>query len=143
MSVNLSINEIQNQIIEEFSIFDTWMDKYEYLIQLGKSLPEMNESDKIEENRIHGCQSSVWVKALFKDNLIILEADSNALITKGIIAVLVRILSNQKPEDIVKADLYFIEKTGLDKNLSQTRSNGLISMIKQIKYFALGYIVTP
>lgn len=134
-----TINEIQNQIIDEFAEFPDWMDKYEYLIELGKSLPLIDEKHKTEQHLIKGCQSRVWVDAELRDGKIIYSADSDAIITKGIISLLIRALSNQSPSDIVDADLYFIEKIGLQENLSPTRANGLLAMIKQMRLYALAY----
>jgi len=127
----MSINEIENEIVEEFEMFDNWIDKYEYLIDLGKSLPKISESEKTKENIITGCQSQVWLNAKEKDRHIIFYADSDAIMTKGIIAILIRVLSFQKPKDIINAKLEFIEKIGLKEQLSPTRANGLVSMIKK------------
>jgi cysteine desulfuration protein SufE len=127
---------MQNQIIEEFSAFDDWMDKYEYLIELGRDLMPYDPKYKIDHYLIDGCQSKVWVYGIKDDELIKYFADSDAIITKGLISLLIRILSNQKPVDIANADLYFIEKTGLNDNISLTRSNGLAAMIKQMKIIA-------
>jgi len=137
--MNMSINEIENEIIEEFEMFDNWIDKYEYLIDLGKSLPKISESEKTKENIITGCQSQVWLNAKEKDRHIIFYADSDAIMTKGIIAILIRVLSFQKPKDIINAKLEFIEKIGLKEQLSPTRANGLVSMIKKMKIYALGF----
>tara|TARA_B100000795_G_scaffold251409_1_gene220225 strand:- start:6117 stop:6536 length:420 start_codon:yes stop_codon:yes gene_type:complete len=135
----MSINEIENEIVEEFEMFDNWIDKYEYLIDLGKSLPKISESEKTKENIITGCQSQVWLNAKEKDRHIIFYADSDAIMTKGIIAILIRVLSFQKPKDIINAKLEFIEKIGLKEQLSPTRANGLVSMIKKMKIYALGF----
>ena len=129
----------QQQIVDEFSIFTDWMDKYEYLIELGKELAPMPDTDKTEENLIKGCQSQVWLTAAFKDGAVVFNADSDAIITKGIIALLIKVLSGLKPADIVSADLHFIDEIGLHENLSPTRSNGLVSMIKQIKMYAVAF----
>lgn len=129
----LSINEIQDTIIEEFSFFDQWMDKYEYMIDLGKKLPLIDEQYKTEGHLIPGCQSQVWLHAEGKDGVIHFSADSDAIITKGIIALLVQVLSGQSAKDIASSDLYFIEKIGLTRHLSPTRSNGLLSMVKRMK----------
>ena len=134
-----NINDIQKEIIEEFNFFDDWVQKYEYIIDLGKNLPAIELSQKINENLIKGCQSKVWLWAEKKNNNIIYHADSDAVMTKGIIALLIRVLSNQKPEEIKSADLIFIDKIGLKKQLSITRANGLLSMIKQMKIYALAY----
>lgn len=129
----------QQQIVDEFSIFTDWMDKYEYLIELGKELAPMPDTDKTEENLIKGCQSQVWLTAAFKDGAVVFNADSDAIITKGIIALLIKVLSGLKPAEIVSADLHFIDEIGLHENLSPTRSNGLVSMIKQIKMYAVAF----
>ena len=134
-----TLKEIQEEIIEEFSVFDDWMDKYNYLIDLGKSLPQINEKYKTNDYLISGCQSRVWLHAEFQDGKVVFTADSDAIITKGIIALLVRVLSERKPEEIMETDLYFIDKIGLKENLTPTRSNGLVSMIKQMKMYALAY----
>ena len=138
----LKMNELesrQQQIIDEFGVFTDWMDKYEYLIELGKELAPMPDTDKTEENLIKGCQSQVWLTAAFKDGAVVFNADSDAIITKGIIALLIKVLSGLKPADIVSADLHFIDEIGLHENLSPTRSNGLVSMIKQIKMYAVAF----
>lgn len=134
-----SIQEIQEEIIDEFSMFDDWMQRYEYMIELGKSLPLIAEQYKTDENTIKGCQSKVWVHAEMKDGKVVFTADSDAIITKGIIAIMVRTLSGQKPADIVKADMGFVDEIGLKEHLSPTRANGLVSMIKQLKIYALAY----
>jgi len=136
----MSIEEKEQEIVDEFSMFDDWMDKYEYIIEIGKDLPIIDDKYKIDENLIKGCQSRVWVHADFKDDVIQFTADSDAIITKGIIALLIRVLSNQKAEDILKADLKFIDAIGLQDHLSPTRANGLLGMIKQIKTYALAYM---
>ena len=135
--MNTSISKIETEIIEEFGLFDNWIDKYDYLIDLGKSLPKIDESEKTLENIITGCQSQVWLNAKKKDNNIVFTADSDAIMTKGIIAILIRVLSHQKPNDIINAKLDFIKTIGLNEQLSQTRANGLTSMIKKIKIYAL------
>ena len=135
--MNTSISKIEQEIIEEFELFDNWIDKYDYLIDLGKSLPKIDESEKTLENIITGCQSQVWLNAKKKDNNIVFTADSDAIMTKGIIAILIRVLSHQKPNDIINAKLDFITTIGLNEQLSQTRANGLTSMIKKIKIYAL------
>ena len=134
-----TIKEIQEEIIEEFEVFDAWMEKYEYIIEVGKSLPMINEKHKTDNNLIKGCQSRVWLHAEHKNGKIIYSADSDAIITKGIVAILIRVLSNQAAEEIAKADLTFVDKIGFKKQLSQTRANGLVSMIKEIKLYALAY----
>lgn len=135
----MTIQEIEDQIVAEFENFDDWIDKYSYIIELGKSLPLIDEKYKTEDNLISGCQSKVWLYADFKNGKIIFKADSDAVITKGIANLLIRVLSNQTPDDILNANLDFIDKIGLKENLSPTRSNGLLSMVKQIKYYALVY----
>ncbi|MFB6341368.1 SufE family protein [Saccharicrinis sp. FJH62] len=135
----MTINEIQDQIIEEFSIFDDWMDKYAYLIEIGNGLDPIDESKKKEQNLIKGCQSKVWIDARFRDGKIFFDADSDAIIVKGIVALLLRTLSGQSPKDIMDSDLYFIEKIGLNNHLSPTRSNGLVAMVKQMKLYGLAF----
>ena len=135
----MTIKEIQNEIIDEFSMFDDWMQRYEYIIELGKSLPLIKEEYKTEENLIKGCQSKVWLQGEQKDDKIVFTADSDAILTKGIIAILIRAFSNQKAEDIIKADSEFIDEIGLKEHLSATRANGLVSMIKNIKMYALAF----
>ncbi len=138
----MKISNIQNEIVEEFDIFDTWMDKYEYLIELGKSVPKINEENKKEENIIKGCQSKVWLHAEKQDGLVRFYADSDAIITKGIISLLIRTFSNQKPEDIMNASLDFIDEIGLRQHLSPNRANGLNNMIKKIKFYAIAFSKT-
>ena len=133
------IEEIQAEIVEEFDMFEDWMEKYEYIIELGKSLPIIDDKHKIDNNLIKGCQSRVWLHADKQDGRIIYSADSDAIITKGIVAILIRVLSNQNTEEIAKADLAFIDEIGLKEQLSQTRANGLGSMIKEMKLYALAY----
>tara|TARA_B100001142_G_scaffold230474_1_gene228604 strand:+ start:637 stop:1056 length:420 start_codon:yes stop_codon:yes gene_type:complete len=135
----LKISNIQNEIVEEFDIFDTWMDKYEYLIELGKSVPKISDQNKNEDNIIKGCQSKVWLHAEKEDNLIKFYADSDAIITKGIISLLIRTFSNQNPSDIINANTDFIDKIGLRQHLSANRANGLNNMIKKIKYYAIAF----
>ena len=135
----MSIIEVQNEIIDEFSLFEDWMQRYEYMIELGKSIELIDSSKKIDSNLIKGCQSKLWLHAELKNNKLIFKADSEAIITKGIAAVLLRVFSNQTPKDILNANLDFVDKIGLKEHLSPTRANGLISMIKQIKYYALAY----
>ena len=134
-----AINEIELEIVEEFDMFENWIDKYDYLIDLGRSLNKIDDEFKNKENIISGCQSQVWLHAENKNDLIQYSADSDAIMTKGIIALLIRVLSNQKGQDIIDAKLDFIKKIGLDEQLSQTRANGLKSMIKQMKIYALAY----
>ena len=139
MSANKSINDIQDEIIDEFSMFDDWMQRYEYMIELGKSLQLIDEQYKTDEYTIKGCQSKVWVFAALKEKAIEFTADSDAIITKGIIALLLRVFSGQEPKDIIDAELYFIDQIGLKEHLSPTRANGLVSMIKQIRLYAVAY----
>ncbi len=133
----MNINTIQDEIVEEFSVFDDWMDKYAFLIEMGGELKLMRDEDKTDDKLIDGCQSKVWVHAEIRDGLVFFEADSDAVITKGIIALLIRVLSGKPAADIYSADLYFIKEIGLDKHLSPTRSNGLLAMIKRMKLLAL------
>lgn len=135
----MTINEIQDEIIEEFSLFDDWMDRYALLIDLGNSLDNLSAVYKVENNLIEGCQSRVWLQADLTDGRIIFRADSDAVIVKGIIALLIKVLSNRTPDEILNADLYFIERIGLKEHLSPTRSNGLVSMIKQIRFYAMAF----
>ena len=135
----MTINDIQDEIIEEFSGFDDWMDKYQLLIDLGNEQEPLDEKYKTEQNLIDGCQSRVWLQADLVDGKIHFSAESDALIVKGIVALLIRVLSDQTPQDILDADLYFIEQIGLKEHLSPTRSNGLLAMVKQIKMYALAF----
>ena len=135
----MTINEIQDEIIEEFSGFDDWMDKYQLLIDLGNEQEPLDEKYKTEQNLIDGCQSRVWLQADLQDGKIHFSAESDALIVKGIVALLIRVLSDQTPKDILDADLYFIEQIGLKEHLSPTRSNGLLAMVNQIKMYALAF----
>lgn len=137
-----NIKEKQEEIIDEFSMFDDWMQRYEYMIDLGKSLPLIDDEYKTDDYIIKGCQSRVWVKADYEDQVdqLVFKADSDAIITKGIVAILIRVFSGQKPEDIVEADTKFIDEIGLKEHLSPTRANGLVSMIKQLKAYALAYM---
>lgn len=138
----MSIQEIEQEIIEEFSNFEDWMDKYSYIIEIGNTCPIIEEKEKTENNLIKGCQSRVWVSAKLDENgLMQITADSDAVITKGIITLLLRVFNNQKPEDVYSAELKFIDEIGLKSHLSPTRSNGLLSMIKQIKLYALAFSV--
>ena len=134
-----SIQQIQKEIIEEFSLFDDWTQRYEYMIDLGKSLPLIDEKYKNDKFIIKGCQSKVWVNARLENKVVKFTADSDAIITKGIIAILIRVFSNQSPKDIIKANTDFIDQLGLKEHLSPTRANGLVSMIKQIKMYALAF----
>ena len=135
----MTINEIQDEIIEEFELFDDWEGKYEYIIDLGKKLPKLADEHKTEDNIIKGCQSTVWLNASKIDDKIVFEADSEAIIVKGLVSMLVKVMTNQTPEDILKSDLYFIGKVGLASHLAQTRSNGLASMVKQMRAYAVAY----
>ncbi|MFT5755226.1 MAG: cysteine desulfuration protein SufE [Flavobacterium sp.] len=135
----MQIKEIQDEIVDEFSMFEDWMQRYEYIIELGKSLPIIEEKYKTEDNIIKGCQSKVWVHGEEQGEKIVFSADSDAILTKGIIAILIRVFSNQKPEAILEANTDFIDEIGLKEHLSPTRANGLVSMIKQIKMYALAF----
>ena len=135
----MTIQEIQVEIVDEFSIFDDWMQRYEYIIDLGKSLPLIDEQFKTEDNIIKGCQSKVWVHAEQQGEKVVFTADSDAILTKGIIAILIRAFSNQKAADILEANTDFIDEIGLKEHLSPTRANGLVSMIKKIKMYALAF----
>ena len=134
----MSINEIQEEIISEFALFPDWMGKYEYIIDLGKNLPLIDGQYKDEDHLIKGCQSKVWLHADEQHGKVIFTADSDAIITKGIIALLIRVLNDQPVKEVAQADLYFVDQIGLKEHLSQTRSNGLVSMIKQMKLYGLG-----
>lgn len=135
----MSIEEKAQELVEEFNMFDDWMDKYNYLIEMGKSLPLIDTKYKTENNLISGCQSRVWLHAEMQDGRIVFSADSDAVITKGIIYLLIRVLSNERPDSILDADMSFIDQIGLKEHLSPTRSNGLLSMIKQIKMYAMAF----
>jgi cysteine desulfuration protein SufE len=135
----MKIKAIQDEIVDEFSMFDDWMERYEYIIELGKKLPLIKEEFKTEDNIIKGCQSKVWLKGEQNSDVIVFTADSDAILTKGIIAILIRTFSNQKAVDILAADLDFIDEIGLKEHLSPTRANGLVSMIKNIKMYALAF----
>ena len=137
----MTINEEQDKIIEDFEFFSDWMEKYEYIIQLGKDLPLIDEQFKQEENLIKGCQSRVWLHADFKDGLVYFTADSDALITKGLVSMMISVLSKHTPKEIADAEIYFIDRIGLRSHLSPTRSNGLLSMLKQMKMYAVAYQV--
>jgi len=134
-----SIETIKSDIISEFSLFEDWMEKYEYIIELGKSIPLIDPKFKTDDNLIKGCQSKVWMHAELKNNNVLFYADSDAIITKGIIAILIRVFSNQNPKNILESDTKFIDEIGLKEHLSPTRANGLVSMIKQIKIYALAF----
>lgn len=133
------INLLQNEIIEEFSGMDDWMDRYSYIIELGNALEPLDDSLKTPDNLIEGCQSRLWLDAQYSDGVVTYRADSDAIIVKGIVAMLIRVLSGQKPQDIVDADLYFIDRIGLRDHLSPTRSNGLLSMLKNMKAYAMAF----
>ncbi len=133
----MTINEIQDELIEDFSLFTDWMEKYEYIIQMGKDLPLIDEQYKTDDNLIRGCQSRVWLHADYKEGKVIFTADSDAIITKGLVSMVVRVLSDHTPAEIANAELYFVDKVGLREHLSITRSNGLLSMIKQMKLYAV------
>jgi cysteine desulfuration protein SufE len=135
----MTINESQDEIIEEFELFDDWADKYEYIIDLGKKLKGLPEEQKTEDNIIKGCQSRVWLNARKDDESLVFDADSEAIIVKGLVNMLIRVLSGHTPQEIAKADLYFMEKIGMSQHLAQTRSNGLASMVKQMKNYAIAY----
>lgn len=137
--MNKEITEIESEIVEEFELFDDWTDKYQYIIELGQKLPALDEKYKVEENKIKGCQSSVWLNSFEKDGLIFFEADSDSTFVKGEIGLLVRVLSGQKSEDILSTELGFIDAIGLRQHIAVTRANGLANMIKQMKLYALGY----
>jgi cysteine desulfuration protein SufE len=134
-----TIKEKQNEIIEEFALFDEWMDKYEHIIELGKDLPIIKKEYKVEENLIKGCQSKVWLYAELNDNKIVFSADSDAIITKGIIGLVIRVFSNHTPKEIAESELFFIDQIGLQEHLSPTRSNGLLAMVKQIKMYSIAF----
>ena len=135
----LKIEEIEQEILDEFSLYEDWMEKYEYIIDLGKELPKISPQSKTNDNLIKGCQSQVWLQAVLTNNSINFTADSDAIITKGIIALLIRVLNNQPPNDIINAKLTFIDKIGLKSHLSPTRANGLLEMVKQMKAYAFVY----
>jgi len=135
----MTLNEVQNTIIDEFSQFDDWMDKYNLLIDIGKDLPAIDPKYKIKDFLIEGCQSKVWLHPDYDGKIITFTADSDAIITRGIVALLIKVLSNRTPDEILATDLYFIDKIGLRQNLSPTRSNGLLSMVRQMKLYAMAY----
>jgi cysteine desulfuration protein SufE len=139
MSAEKSIAEIENEIVEEFALFDSWNDKYEYIIDLGKKLPPLEDQYKLDENRVRGCQSTVWLVADYKNGKVFFKAESDSVIVKGLISMLIRVLSGQTPDEIINAKLEFIQKIGMTTHLAQTRSNGLVSMVKQMKNFALAF----
>jgi cysteine desulfuration protein SufE len=135
----MELNDVQNNIIEEFSVFDDWMDKYNYLIEIGKDLPVIDPRYKVRDYLIEGCQSKVWLYPEFDGSIISFTADSDAIITRGIVSLLIKVLSGRTPEEIMKADLFFIDRIGLRQNLSPTRSNGLLSMVRQMKLYAMAF----
>jgi len=139
MSDQKTIEEVEKEIVEEFSLFDSWDDKYEYIIDLGKKLPPLEDQYKTDGNKVRGCQSTVWLVADFRNGKAFFKADSDAVIVKGLISMLIRVLSGHTPEEIIKAKLDFIQQIGMTTHLAQTRSNGLLSMVKQMKNFALAY----
>lgn len=139
MNIHKTIEEIENEIVEEFSLFDSWDEKYEYIIDLGKKLPELEDQYKTDDNKVKGCQSTVWLAAEYHNGRIYFKADSNSVIVKGLISMLIRTLSGHTPDEIIEARLGFIEKIGMMTHLAQTRSNGLLSMIKQMKHFSVAY----
>ncbi len=141
MSDHKKIEDIEGEIKEEFSLFDIWDDKYEYIIDLGKKLQPLDEKHKIDENRVRGCQSTVWLVADYKDGKVFYKAESDAVIVKGLISMLIRVLSGQTPDDIIQARLNFIHEIGMTTHLAQTRSNGLLAMVKQMKNYALAFKV--
>jgi cysteine desulfuration protein SufE len=141
MNEHRTIQEIESEIVEEFSLFDTWDDKYEYIIDLGKKLPPLDAKYKIDENRVRGCQSTVYLVADYKDGRVYYKAESDAVIVKGLISMLIRVLSGQRPDDIINAPLNFIREIGMMTHLAQTRSNGLLAMVKQMKNYALAFKV--
>ena len=135
----MTIKEIQEEIIDEFSMFEDWMERYEYIIELGKSLPLIEDQYKTDDNLIVGCQSKVWLHSEIEGDVLSFTADSDAILTKGIVALLLRVLNNQKPKDILDCELFFVDEIGLKEHLSPTRANGLVSMIKQLKLYALAF----
>ncbi|MBO5812368.1 MAG: SufE family protein [Bacteroidaceae bacterium] len=134
-----TINEIQEEIIEEFSAFDDWMDKYQMIIDLGNELPELDSRYKTDDNLIEGCQSRVWLQAEYTDGMVIFNADSDAIITKGLVSLLIKVMSGHTPQEILDSDLHFINEIGLTEHLSPTRSNGLLAMVKQMRIYALAW----
>ncbi|MCU0455007.1 MAG: SufE family protein [Bacteroidales bacterium] len=138
----MTISQIQDNIVEEFSVFDDWMDKYNLLIDMGKDIPRIDQKFKTNDHLIEGCQSKVWLRPEFRDDRVYFTADSDAIITKGIAGLLIKVLSGRTPDEIISADLYFIDRIGLRQNLSPTRSNGLLSMIRQMKLYAMAFKAT-
>ncbi|MGV3527353.1 MAG: SufE family protein [Flavisolibacter sp.] len=141
MSEVKRIEDIEAEIVEEFALFDSWDEKYEYIIDLGKKLPPLKDEYKTDENRVRGCQSTVWLVGHYRDGRVFFEADSDAVIVKGLISMLIRVLSGQKPQDIINAQMDFVGEIGMMSHLAQTRSNGLLAMIKQMKNYALAFKV--
>ncbi|MBS1932970.1 MAG: SufE family protein [Bacteroidetes bacterium] len=141
MNEHKTIEEIEKEIVEEFSLFDSWDDKYEYIIDMGKKLQPLEDEYKVDANKVRGCQSTVWLVADYRDGRIFFKAESDAIIVKGLISMLIRVLSGQNPDDIINAKLNFIQEIGMTTHLAQTRSNGLLSMVKQMKNYALAYKV--
>ena len=139
MNPEPNIAETENEIVSEFALFDSWDDKYEYIIDLGKKLPPLDPKYKTDENRVRGCQSSVWLVADYKDGKLFFQADSDAVIVKGLISMLIRVLNKRTPDEIMEAKMDFIREIGMTTHLAQTRSNGLLSMVKQMKHYALAY----
>lgn len=139
MSDHKTIQEIENEIVEEFSLFDSWDDKYEYVIDLGKKLPLLEDKHKLDENKVRGCQSTVWLVADYTNGKVHFKADSDAIIVKGLISMLIRVLTNHTPDEIINANLEFIQKIGMTTHLAQTRANGLLAMVKQMKNYALAF----
>ena len=135
----MSLSEKEIELVDEFAIYDDWMDKYEYIIELGKDLPLIDEAHKIDENIIKGCQSTVWLHAVYKDGKVVFTGDADAIIVKGLVAILVRALSEEEPDAIINNELEFVKEIGLQEHLSPTRSNGVLAMIKQMKMYALGF----
>ncbi len=138
----MTVNQVQDSIVDEFSVFDDWMDKYNLLIDMGKDLPAIDPKFKTKDYLIEGCQSKVWLHPEFREEMIFFTADSDAIITKGIVGLLIRVFSGRTPDEIISAELYFIDKIGLRQNLSPTRSNGLLSMVRQMKLYAIAYKAT-
>jgi cysteine desulfuration protein SufE len=139
MSEQKTIQQIEDEIEEEFSLFDSWDDKYEYIIDMGKRLPVLDDKHKLDENKVRGCQSTVWLVSEYKDGKLYFQADSDAIITKGLVSMLIRVLSGHTPDEIIEANLGFIQKIGMTTHLAQTRANGLLSMVKQMKNYALAF----
>jgi cysteine desulfuration protein SufE len=139
MNEHKTIEDTEKEIVEEFSLFDSWDDKYEYIIDLGKRLPELDQQYKLDENRVRGCQSTVWLVSDYREGRVYFKADSDSVIVKGLISMLIRVLSGHTPDEIIQAKLGFIQEIGMTTHLAQTRSNGLLAMVKQMKNFALAY----